>query len=56
VLDKKKRSKGYGYVDMGDEKSLEDALVLDGTKLGGRAIKVARSKPTSGFKANSGTE
>ena len=47
VLDKKGRSKGYGYVDMDSEEALTEAISLNGTKIENRAIKVARSKPTS---------
>ena len=47
MLDKKGRSKGYGYVDMDSDEALTEAISLNGTKIENRAIKVARSKPTS---------
>ena len=40
------RSKGFGFVEMGDEASAQAAIDrFNGTEFGGRTIKVAEAKP-----------
>jgi len=40
------RSKGFGFVEMGDEASAQAAVDrFNGTEFGGRTIKVAEAKP-----------
>jgi len=40
------RSRGFGFVEMGDESSAQEAIrQLDGQELDGRPLKVAEAKP-----------
>jgi RNA recognition motif-containing protein len=47
IIDKKtKRSKGYGFVEMKNEKEeLEAVEALNGKELGGRKVKVSKANP-----------
>ena len=40
------RSKGFAFVEMGDEDGAQKAIeILDGKELGGRALRVSEAKP-----------
>ena len=47
IIDKKtKRSKGYGFVEMQNEKEELDAIEgINGRELGGRKVKVSKANP-----------
>lgn len=47
IIDKKtKRSKGYGFVEMQNEKEELDAIEgVNGRELGGRKVKVSKANP-----------
>lgn len=47
------RGRGFGFIEMGDVQSAEDAIkALDNTQFGGRQISVAVSEPRSSRSSN----
>ena len=47
IIDKKtRRSKGYGFVEMKNEKDEDEAIeAMNGKELGGRKVKVSKANP-----------
>ena len=39
------RSKGFGFVEFSNDQQAREALSLDGTEFGGRALKVNEARP-----------
>ena len=39
------QSKGFGFVEFGNDQQAREAMSLDGTEFGGRALKVNEARP-----------
>jgi RNA recognition motif-containing protein len=40
-----RRSKGFGFVQFGDEASFKNALAMDGQQMDGRALRINEARP-----------